>query len=426
VKPIVIKHGRIIDPSQNLDRKADILLEDGRVRRIAGRIPSRVAKVIDARDLIVAPGLIDMHTHIREPGNEDEETIESAGRAAVAGGFTSIACMPNTEPPLDNEASVFFVRTRARQFGFANIFPVGAITRNLQGESLAEMGQMVRGGAVAFSDDGSPVQDSFLLRKALEYASMLDRTIIEHCEDKSLSAGGLMHEGEVSCRLGLSGIPAASEETAVARDIILAGLTGGRLHIAHLSTRGACELLRHAKKQNLKVTGEVSPHHFSLTHDMLSTYDTNLKTNPPLRTGEDVEALKQALADGTIDVIASDHAPHTSSEKALEFAEAPFGVIGMETLLAVTATVLVEKGVLSWKQVIRKLTVNPAKILGLEKGTLRVGADADVTIIDPALRWTIDVRDFQSRSRNSPFDGWQVTGKAVCTIVGGVVKYSLL
>ncbi len=426
MRAIVIKNGRIIDPSQSLDRKADILLEGGKVRRIAARIPSSGAKIIDAKGLIVAPGLIDMHTHIREPGKEGAETIESAARAAVAGGLTSIACMANTDPPLDDEASVLFVKTRASQVGLANIYPIGAITHNLEGKRLSEMGQMVRGGAVAFSDDGSSVEDSFLLRKALEYASMLDKTIIEHCEDKSLSAGGVMHEGEASVRLGLPGIPAASEEIVVARDIILARVTRARLHIAHLSTRGSCELLRQMKKKRLKVTGEVTPHHFSLTHETAIGYDANFKINPPLRTEEDVQALKKALSDGTIDVIASDHAPHTASAKALEFVDAPFGVIGMETLLAVTATTLVEKGVLSWSEAIRKMTVNPAKVLGLKKGTLQIGADADVTIIDPTLRWTIDVRDFQSKSRNSPFDGWQVTGRAVCTVVGGTVAYSLL
>ena len=418
----LIKGGRVIDPAQNLDVTADVVVENGNVASI-GRATGKADVTIDARGMLVVPGLIDMHVHLREPGNENEETIASGLAAALAGGFTSVACMPNTEPPLDDEAAVEFVLTQAARARQARLFPIGAITQGREGKDIAEMGQMSRGGAVAFSDDGSGVQQAEVMRIALEYARMLDRPIIAHCEDKSLAAEGVMHEGYMSTALGLPGMPSAAEEIMVNRDIALAEMTGARLHIAHVSTAGSVDLVRRAKKRGVRVTAEVCPHHIALTDEALREYDPNFKVNPPLRTAGDVKALLKGLKDGTIDAIASDHAPHALEEKDVEFGLAPFGVVGMETVLAIVMEVLVRKRVLSLAEAISALTVGPARALGIPKGTLLPGAEADVTIIDPDQEWTIDAARFRSKGRNCPFQGWKVKGKAVAVMVGGEIRY---
>lgn len=424
MRTLLIKGGRVIDPSQDLDQVADVLIAEGKVEAL-GEMRASAEEVIEAKGLIVSPGLIDMHVHLREPGKAEEETIASGSGAAVAGGFTTVCCMPNTEPAVDSQASAEFVFLQAQRAAGANIYPIGAITKGRQGKGLAEMGGLIQGGAVAFSDDGDCIKDAAVMRWALEYAKMLKKPIIDHCEDKDLSEEGIMHEGFVSMVLGLPGMPAAAEEVMVSRDLILTEYTGGHVHIAHISTSGSVDLVRRARARGVPVTCEATPHHLTLTDECVKTFDTNFKMNPPLRTARDVAALRKGLADGTIDCIVSDHAPHALEEKDVEFTLAPFGVIGMETLLPMVITELVEKGVLSINEVIAKLTVNPARILDLPKGTLTVGADADITIIDPKLEWQIDVEKFKSKSRNCPFHGRKVTGRARFTIVGGEIKFAL-
>lgn len=417
---LLIKNGRVIDPAQNLDKIASIFIEDGKIKSVDAK-SLKADKIIDAKGLIVTPGLIDMHVHLREPGKEDEETIASGVNAAVAGGFTSIACMPNTDPVVDNEASAEFVYLQAKRANLANVFPIGAITKGSQGAQLAEMGQLVRGGAVGFSDDGAPVKSAEVMRRALEYAKMFDKPVIDHCEDTDLTQNGVMNEGYLSTLLGLPGMPKVAEEIMVHRDIILAKLTGGRLHLAHITTARSVELVRQAKKEGIKVTCEVTPHHFTLTEECVRSFDPRFKMNPPLRTEADVKAIREGLKDGTIDVVASDHAPHSDEEKDVEFSLAPFGVIGMESLLPVVITELIGKKILTWSEAIAKLTINPARILGIPKGTLRVGADADVTIIDPKKEWVIQPGTFRSKSRNCAFAGWRAKGQAVKTIIAGRV-----
>ena len=417
----LITDGRVICPDQGIDKTLNVLVADGKVKELTESRPA-ADETIDASGMIVSPGLIDMHVHLREPGKENEETIASGSAAAVAGGFTSVACMPNTEPTVDNEASSQFVFLQAERAGLANIYPVGSVTKGRKGEELSEIGQLSRGGAVAFSDDGSPISSADMMRRGLEYTKMFGKVIIEHCEDLDLSGEGVMNEGVASTILGLPGIPAASEEVAIARNVILASLTGGTLHVAHVSTAGGVELVRMGKKRGIRVTAEATPHHFTLTDECVKTYDPVYKMNPPLRTQADVDAIRAGLQDGTIDAIVSDHAPHSSEEKALEFSAAPFGVIGIESLLPVAVTELIDR-VLDWPGLIATLTVNPARILGIDKGTLRPGADADLTIIDPETAWTIDVERFKSKSRNCPFHGKEVRGRAVRTIVGGKTKY---
>jgi dihydroorotase len=419
-----IANGRVIDPSQNLDRVADLWLADGRVVGV-GPQPGRAAdRTLDASGKIVSPGWIDMHVHLREPGREEDETIATGTAAAVAGGVTSVACMPNTEPALDSQAQAEFVIHQAQRAGFANVFPIGTVTKGRRGEELAEIGGLVDGGAVAFTDDGSPVVSAEIMRRALEYSRMFDKAILEHCEDLDLTRGGVMHEGFVSMKLGVRGMPAAAEEIHVFRDIELAQMTGGRLHILHVSTAGSVDLIRRAKARGVRVTGEACPHHFLLTDESLATFDSNFKMAPPLRTKADTEAVLEGLKDGTLDVIATDHAPHAPEKKAREFDQCPNGIIGLETLLPLCVTHLIGPGHLTWPQLIAKVTANPAKVLSIDRGTLKPGAVADVTVIDPDAEWTVDVSRFKSKSRNSPFDGWQVRGRAWAVIVGGQIKHS--
>ena len=420
-RKLLVKGGRVICPAQGIDRKADVLLEDGKVAAI-GTFDEIVA-TIDAAGMIVTPGLIDMHVHFREPGKEDEETIASGSAAAVAGGFATVATMPNTDPPVDNEAAVAFQLLQGERAGLARVLPIGTVSAGRAGEQLAEIGQMVRAGAVAFSDDGSCVQSARLMRAALQYASMFDKPIIDHCEDASLMGNGMMHGGYWSTRLALSGIPAAAEEIMVARDLTLAEATGGRLHVAHVSTAGSVDLIRRARDRGVPVTCEATVHHLTLTHQWVSTFDPNTKMNPPLRRDEDVEALRAAVADGAIDCIVTDHAPHAPEEKDVEFPYAPFGVIGLESALPILITQLIEPGILTWPQAVAAMTCHPARILGTDTGTLEPGRPADVTLIDPNTQWTIDARGFRSKSRNCPFDGWKVRGRALVTIVGGEIKH---
>jgi dihydroorotase len=417
-----ISNGRVIDPGQGVDRVTDVWVRGGQIAGF-GPQPYDAARSIDATGKIVCPGLIDMHVHLREPGREEDETIATGTAAALAGGFTSVACMPNTEPALDNQAAAEFVYLQARRAGHANVYPIGAITKGRQGSELAEMGGLVQGGAVAFTDDDSPVVSAEIMRRALEYSRMFDRPILTHCEDLDLTRDGVMHEGFESMRLGLRGMPAAAEEVMVHRDIALAELTEGRLHVLHVSTAGGVDLIRRARRRGIRVSGEVSPAHLTLTDQCLRSFDSNFKMNPPLRTKEDVQALIEGLKDGTLDVIASNHAPHAPEKKSRELDQAPSGIIGLETLLPICVRSLIEPGHLSWPQLIEKLTVCPARVLGIDRGTLRPGAEADITIIDPTAEWTIEAAHFRSKSHNSPFIGWKVRGRAHTVIVGGAVKY---
>jgi dihydroorotase len=427
---LLICGGRIIDFASGLDRMGDIYIKGKRIIKIETKKRINPAKygtdekVIDARDKIVCPGLVDMHTHLREPGREDEETIYTGSDAAVAGGFTSICCMPNTEPPIENQESVNFIYEKAKS-ALCKIYPIACITKGQKGEELTEMADLKNAGAVAVSDDGKPVSNSRIMRHALEYSKMIDLPLVSHCEDLNLSSEGAMHEGFVSTVLGMKGIPSLAEEIMVARDIMLAEFTEGRLHIAHVSTSGGVDFIREAKKKKMKLSCEVTPHHFTLTDEAIKTFDTNFKVNPPLRTKKDVEMVKKGLKDGTVDVIATDHAPHSIEEKEVEFDAAPFGMIGLETALSLVITELIERKVLTWKEAIAKMSYNPAKILKLDAGELKVGGPADITIIDPELEWAVDLNQFRSKSKNSPFGGWKLKGRAWMTIVGGKIVYKL-
>jgi len=411
----------VVDPSQDLDAVCDVLLEDGRVAVVGAAAQAGGAEVIDAKGLVVCPGLIDMHVHLREPGREDEETIESGTRAAVAGGFTAVASMPNTEPPIEGDEGVKFVLAKAHEAGLARVYPIAAVTQGLKGELLAEIGSAVRAGAAGVSDDGKPVENSALMRRALEYSRMLGVPVISHSEDAALSGKGVMNEGPVSTLLGLKGIPDESEEIAVARDIALARLASGRLHIAHASTARALELVLSAKQLGLKVTCEVTPHHFTLTDEAVKEYGTNTKMKPPLRSERDLCALRNALRTGAVDAIASDHAPHSAEEKDQEYDVAPFGIVGLETSLGLALTELYRKRILSLVDLVRLMSTNPAAILGTGGGSLKPGKPADVTLFDPEKEWTVDPSRFYSKSRNTPFSGWQLKGKAVSVIVDGRV-----
>jgi len=425
---ILIAGARVIDPANKRDAVLNLLIEDGRIAEVAspGAHPAPAAdRVLDARGKVVCPGFVDVHVHLREPGREDMETIATGTRAAARGGFTSVCCMANTNPVNDNQSVTDFIIDRARRDGAVNVFPIGAITKGMQGEELAEIGELVGAGCVAISDDGKPVMNAELMRRALEYSTLFQIPVIQHAEDAHLTGKGVMHEGRVSTELGFKGIPAASESVIVARDLLLAELTGGHYHIAHVSTAEAVQLVREARAKGLHVTCEAAPHHFALNDEAVRSFDTNTKMSPPLRSARHVEAIKLGLADGTIDAIATDHAPHTIQDKEVEFDYAANGIIGLETAFGLTVSVLVEGEVLSLNQAVAHLTSEPARIFRLAKGTLSVGADADVAIVDPSREWVVDITKSASKSRNSPFHGWKLRGQVLATIVGGKIVWEL-
>ena len=416
--------GPVIDPGR-VNGVADVLIENGKISAVgpALAVPAG-ATVIQAAGQLVVPGFVDLHVHFREPGFEYKETIQSGTEAAVAGGFTTVCAMPNTNPVNDNQAVTEFMLERAKAAGNANLHPIGAITKRSEGKELAEIGDLRRAGCVAISDDGKPVMNSLVMRRAMEYARAFDVPVVDHCEDLHLSEGGCMNEGVISTELGLPGIPSAAEDVMVARNVSLAELTGARLHLAHISTAGSVRMVREAKARGLKVTAEACPHHFTLTEELTRGYNTHAKMNPPLRTSQDVQAIKEGLRDGTIDVIATDHAPHATQEKQQEFTEAPFGIVGLETALPLTLA-LVEEGVLTLESAVDKLATAPAKAFSLNAGTLAVGAPADLAIVDPGLEWEVDPSRFRSKSRNTPFAGWKVKGRVTTTIVSGRVVFEL-
>ncbi|HMU31486.1 MAG: dihydroorotase [Nitrospira sp.] len=421
---ILIKGGHVIDPGR-VNGIADVLIENGKIAAVGQKLAAPAgATVIQAGGQLVLPGFVDLHVHFREPGFEYKETIQSGTDAAVAGGFTTVCAMPNTNPVNDNQAVTEFMLERAKAAGTANLYPIGAITKRSEGKELAEIGDLRRAGCVAISDDGKPVMNSLVMRRAMEYARAFDVPVVDHCEDLHLSEGGCMNEGLISTELGLPGIPSAAEDVMVARNVSLAELTGARLHLAHISTAGSVRMVREAKARGLKVTAEACPHHFTLTEETTRGYNTHAKMNPPLRTSQDVQAIKDGLRDGTIDVIATDHAPHASQEKQQEFTEAPFGIVGLETALPLTLA-LVEEGVLTLESAVDKLATAPAKAFSLNAGTLAVGAPADVAIVDPNLEWEVDPSRFRSKSRNTPFAGWKVKGRVTTTLVSGRVVYEL-
>lgn len=419
---ILIKGGRVMNPATGFDSVCDVFVADGKVQKIGENVSESADKVIDATGKIVAPGLIDMHVHLREPGQEYKEDIKSGTCAAARGGVTSVCCMPNTSPVLDNAPLIEFVKNKAAKEGCVNVYPIGAVSKGQKGEQLAEIGDMKEAGAVAVSDDGHPVSNPVLMRHAMEYADMFDVLVISHCEDMNLVAGGSMNEGLVSTRLGLKGIPNAAEEVQIARDVIIAKETGKRLHIAHVSTAGGVEIIRQAKKQGIRVTAETCPHYFTLTDEAVEGFDTNAKMNPPLRAQKDVDAIIAGLCDGTLDAIATDHAPHHRDEKDVEFAVAANGIVGLETSLALGVTHLVHAGHLTMAELLTKMTCNPADILKLNKGRLEENQDADIVIFADEA-YTIDKEAFASKSKNTPYHGWEVFGRVDCTICGGNIVY---
>jgi dihydroorotase len=420
---LLIKNGRVIDPATATDTLADILIRDGAIAGVGADLEAAGAEIFDASGLIVAPGFIDMHVHLREPGFEHAETIETGARAAAAGGFTSICCMPNTLPVNDNATVTSYIIERARKFAVTNVFPIGAITKNSAGEELSAIGSMKAAGVVAISDDGRPVMNARVMRRAMEFARSFDLPVVDHCEDLNLSAGGDMHEGYESVRLGLRGIPSSSEDVMVARDILLAQVTGARFHVAHISTRNAMAMVAYAKQQRLPVTCEATPHHFALTDAQMVPYDSNFKMKPPLRTACDAGAVVDGIVAGAVDAIATDHAPHPGSEKMQEFEKCPFGIIGLETALGLALEHLVHTGKIPLTRLVALLTTGPARVLHLDRGTLAVGAPADVTIFSTDLQWTYDVNQSFSKSRNSPFDGHRFRGGPVATVVDGAMVW---
>jgi len=423
---LLIKNARVIDAKSKTDDCLDVLITGGKIAKLAKNIKAKDAKIFDAKGLIVMPGLVDMHVHLREPGFEYKETILTGSKAAAAGGFTSVCCMPNTDPVVDNQEVVEFISSQSKKAGLINVFCVGAITKGLKGRELSDIGDLKAAGCVALSDDGNPVMNSEIMRRAMEYAGMFGLPIISHSEDIDLSAGGVMNEGLVSTKLGLKGIPRVAEISMVSRDIELSRYTGTPLHIAHVSCRESIDLIKKAKKQGIKVTCECTPHHFSLSEEELIDYDTNKKVNPPLRSRDDIKALIDALKDGTIDAIATDHAPHAETEKDIEFDQASFGIAGLETALGLAVLKLVDKGVLSFMDLVRKMSYNPASILNLGKGCIYEGQDADLTVFDPNKEWEVTVDSFLSKSKNSPFICKRLKGKVILTIAGGKKVYSVI
>ncbi|MFQ5834860.1 MAG: dihydroorotase [bacterium] len=420
---LLIKKGRLIDPATNYDAVVDILVEGGIIKKIAPKINRSCYELIDAANKVVVPGLIDMHTHLREPGREDEETIQSGTQAAAKGGFTTICCMPNTDPPIDEPSLVEFIYQEAERRGSVEVLPIATISKARAGKDLSPMGRLKKAGVVAFSDDGDWVVDSNLMRRALEYVKMLNLPLISHCEDRRLSQDGVMNEGYISTILGLKGMPKEAEEVALFRDLVLCKMTESPLHVSHLSTADAVELIRKAKVSAVRVTTEVTPHHFTLTDREVKSFDTNTKVNPPLRIKEDVEALKEGLKDGSIDVIATDHAPHLVEEKEKEYNAAPFGIVGLETALGLVIKELVQTGTLTLMEAMAKLTINPARILRINRGLIEEGAKANLTIFDLEKKWLVTEDEFSSKSKNSPFLGWEIPGRVEWTIVGGKVVY---
>ncbi|HTK53619.1 MAG TPA: dihydroorotase [Gemmatimonadaceae bacterium] len=426
VRHVVLRGGRVLDPSQNLDGVGDLVVADGKVAAFetaAGASYGDDYELIDCSGLVVAPGFIDVHCHLREPGREDVETIATGARAAAVGGFTAVCAMPNTQPVTDNQAAVGFVLRQGQAANAARVHPIGAISLGQEGKSLAEFGEMVGAGAVAVSDDGRPVASAHLMRTALEYARTFGIPVADHCEEPTLAAGGAMNEGIVSARLGLKGIPAEAEEIMVIRDILLARRTGGHVHLCHMSTKGSIELIRWGKERGIRVTAEACPHHLSLTEDAVDGYNTNAKMNPPLRTAEDVAAVRDGVRDGTIDLVATDHAPHHYDEKEREFADAPNGIVGLETALAVVNTWLVKAGIIDLATLIDRMSVSPAATFNLPGGSLRRGSVADVTVFDATREWTVDPAKFVSKGRNSPYAGYTLLGRVMCTIVGGRIVH---
>jgi dihydroorotase len=432
---LLLKGGRVIDPSHELDDQVDILVEEGKIAKVGKNMykskamgvkgPEGGLKIINVQGLLVVPGLIDMHCHLREPGFEYKETIRTGSEAAAAGGFTSVACMANTSPVHDNRSVTEFIKQKVAQAGLVNVFPVAAISVGLQGQMLTEFIDLKNAGAVAFSDDGKPLMDSALMRRALEYAHSIGIPVISHCEDTGLSNGGVMNESFVATELGLLGIPSVAEDVMVARDILLAEYTRTPVHIAHVSSSVSVRLIREAKGRGICVTAETAPHYFTLTDEALREYDPDVKVNPPLRSSEDREALKQGLKDGTIDAIATDHAPQARTDKEVEFEYAATGIIGLETSLPLSLK-LVEEGAVTLKRLVEMMSVNPARILKIPKGTLKVGSDADITVIDPNKKWVVNRDTLRSKSKNTPFHGWNMKGKPVLTVVGGGIKYQEL
>ncbi|MGE5552714.1 MAG: dihydroorotase [Betaproteobacteria bacterium] len=417
---LLLKGGRVVDPKQGLDGVLDVRIADGLIVELGKNLAPRTAsEVREIAGMVVLPGFVDPHVHLREPGREDEETIRSGTRAAARGGFTAVAAMPNTNPAIDRESMVRFVLDRAASESAVRVYTIGAVTKGRAGEELAEMGDMARAGAVAFSDDGSAVMNAALFRRALEYAKGHGRPVIVHAEDRNLAADGVMNEGALSTRLGLPGIPAAAEETMVARDLILAELTGARLHVAHVSTAGALRLIKEAKRRGVSVTCEVTPHHLFLTEEAVRGYDTNARVSPPLRTEGDCAELQDGLVKGLIDAVATDHAPHTLEEKQVEFGLAPPGMVGLETAVGLVVDRLVRRGRLGWAGLVERMSYGPARVLGLPANAVKVGAVADLTVIDPEAEWTVNPSDFVSQSRNTPFAGWRLTGRPAATVVGG-------
>jgi dihydroorotase len=425
-RDMLLKGGRLVDPSSGVDGPGDLLIRDGRIESVGGNIaaPSD-ATVVDCTGQVVAPGFIDVHCHLREPGREDVETIATGARSAAAGGFTAVCAMPNTDPVTDNQAAVGFVMKQGKAAAAARVYPIGAISIGQRGERLAEFGEMVAAGAIAVSDDGRPVVSAQLMRTALEYARTFGIPVADHCEDPTLAEGGVMNEGLTSARLGLKGIPGEAEEIMAIRDILLARRTGGHVHLCHMSTRGSVELVRWGKDRGIRVTAEVCPHHLSLTETEVEGYDTLAKMNPPLRSADDVDALQQAVKDGTIDVIATDHAPHHYDEKEREFADAPNGIVGFETALAVNITWLVKPGIISLATLVEKMSCAPARLFHLPGGALRRGIAADVTVFDPAREWTVEPSAFFSKGRNTPYAGCTLTGRVACTLVDGRIVHTV-
>ena len=423
---LLLKGGRLLDPTQHLDAVGDLLIAEGKVARAGGAIERGAdTQVIDCAGAYVTPGFVDVHCHLREPGREDVETVATGARAAAAGGFTAICAMPNTEPVTDNQAAVGFIIRQAMRAGAARVYPIGAISVGQKGEALAEFGEMVGAGAVAVSDDGRPVVSAQLMRTALEYAQAFNIPVIDHCEEPTLAHGGSMNEGYLSARLGLRGIPSEAEEIMVIRDILLARRTGGHVHLAHMSTKGSVELIRWGKERGIRVTAEVTPHHLTLTEEAVTGYDTHAKMNPPLRTAADGEALREALRDGTIDLIATDHAPHHYDAKEREFADAPFGIVGLETALALVVTELVEPGIIDFATLVDRMSIRPARLFGIPGGTLRAGSVADVTVFAPKREWKVDPACFLSKGRNTPYAGRTLRGRTLATIVGGRLVFQL-